>query len=69
MKSLKFKRNLLIIGTYVVTSICQIAVILYTHSFDLFTFIGLAALNAAIVENIKSDFEGRIYVEENWMNK
>jgi hypothetical protein len=35
----------------------------------LFTFIGLVILNAAIVENIKSDFEGRIYVEENWMGK
>ena len=57
MKNLYAKRDWLILGTYIFTSICQIAVILYTHSFDLFTFVALALLNAAVIESIKSDFD------------
>ena len=65
MKSLKFKRDMLILGTYVLTAICQIAVMLYTRSFDLLTFFGLITLNVIVVEHIKSDFRERIYGEEN----
>jgi hypothetical protein len=66
---LKTKRNLLIFGSYVVTILAQIFCILYTHSFSFITFIGLAALNAFVIESIKNNFNGRIYVEENWMIK
>lgn len=69
MKSSKFKRNLLIFGTYVVTALSQILIILYTHRIDLFSFIALATLNAFVVEDIKERYEGSIYVEENWMKK
>jgi hypothetical protein len=60
MKNLKLKRNLLIVGSYIITSIGQIASILYTHRFDFSTFISLIILNVAIVEHIKSDFEESI---------
>ena len=69
MKSLRLKRNLLIFGSYILAAICQIAAILYTHSFNLFTFISLVILNAVVVEQIKTDLDGRIYVEENYLKK
>ncbi len=69
MKSSKFKRNLLIFGTYVIIALSQILIILYTHRIDLFSFIGLVILNAFVVEDIKERYKGSIYVEENWMNK
>ena len=69
MKSLKFKRNLLIFLSYVITIITQITCVLYTHSFSLITFIGLATLNAFVVNSIKNNYDGCIYVEENWLKK
>jgi hypothetical protein len=66
---LKTKRNLLVFGSYVATIIAQLFCILYTHSFSFITFIGLATLNAFVIESIKSNLNGRIYVEENWMVK
>ena len=66
---LKTKRNLLIFGSYIITILAQIFCILYTHSFSFITFIVLAALNAFVIESIKDSFNGRIYVEENWMVK
>lgn len=69
MKSLKFKRNLFIFLSYVITIITQISCVLYTHSFSLVTFIGLAVLNAFIINSIKHKYDGCIYVEENWLKK
>jgi hypothetical protein len=66
---LKTKRNLLIFGSYVIASLAQIFCILYTHSFSFITFIGLATLNAFVIESIKDNLNGRIYVEENWLKK
>ena len=66
---LKTKRNLLIFGSYVIASLSQMFCILYTHSFSFITFIGLAALNAFVIESIKDNLNGRIYVEENWLKK
>jgi hypothetical protein len=66
---LKTKRDLMIFGSYVVTILSQIFCILYTHSFSFITFVSLAALNAFVIESIKDNFNGRIYVEENWMVK
>jgi hypothetical protein len=69
MKSLRLKRNLLIFGTYVLAAICQMGAMLYTHSFEFFTFISLVVLNAVVVEQIKTDLDGRIYIEENFLKK
>jgi hypothetical protein len=66
---LKTKRNLLIFGSYVIASLAQMFCILYTHSFSFITFIGLATLNAFVIESIKDNLNGRIYVEENWLKK
>ena len=66
---LKTKRDLMIFGSYVVTILSQIFCILYTHSFSFITFVSLAALNAFVIESIKDNFNGRIYVEENWRIK
>jgi len=71
MKSLnlKTKRNLLIVGSYIITVLAQVFCILYTHSFSFITFIGLAVLNAFVIESIKDNYNDRIYVEEKWLNK
>jgi hypothetical protein len=66
---LKTKRNLLIFGSYVIASLAQMFCILYTHSFSFITFIGLVTLNAFVIESIKDNLNGRIYVEENWLKK
>lgn len=69
MKSLRLKRNLLIFGSYVIAGAAQIFCMLYTCSFSFITFIGLSALNAFVIESIKNDFNGRIYIEENYLIK
>ena len=66
---LKTKRNLLIFGSYVVASLAQVFCMLYTCSFSFITFIGLSVLNAFVIESIKNDFDGRIYIEENYLVK
>jgi hypothetical protein len=69
MKSLRLKRNLLIFASYVIAGVAQIFCLLHSHSFEFFSFISLVILNACVVESIKNDFDGRIYIEENYLVK
>jgi hypothetical protein len=69
MKSLRLKRNLLILVSYVIIGAAQAFCMLHTQSFQFFTFISLVILNVCVVESIKNKFNGRIYIEENYLVK
>ena len=68
MKSIKFKRNVLLVVGAIILTFIQYLTIRF-NGFDGINFISFIILHALFGSAVRRYFEGSIYVEKHYLNK